>query len=71
LKRVSKVELAWTTKPKTSKTKHPHQNTNKKPQAKKNDRHMFSDWEISHEQMPSRVLFQQPAHYVPEATLQH
>jgi len=35
-----------------------------------NHRHMFSEWEISHEHMASRVLFQQPPHYVPEATLQ-
>ena len=36
-----------------------------------NHRHMFADWEISHDQMASRVLFQQPPHYVTEATLQH
>ena len=32
--------------------------------------HMFSHWEINHEKFASRVLYQLPAHYVPEATLQ-
>jgi len=31
--------------------------------------HMFSHWEINEEKFASRVLYQQPAHYVPEATL--
>ena len=35
-----------------------------------NHRHMFSHWEINHEKFASRVLYQLPAHYVPEATLQ-
>ena len=30
----------------------------------------FSHWEINHEKFASRVLYQLPAHYVPEATLQ-
>ena len=32
-------------------------------------RHMFSYWRIDHGKFASRVLFQRPAHYVPEATL--
>ena len=32
-------------------------------------RHMFSHWEINRIRLASRVLFQRPAHYVPEATL--
>ena len=35
-----------------------------------NHRHMFSHWEINHEKFASRVLYQLPAHYAPEATLQ-
>ena len=35
-----------------------------------NHRHMFSHWAINHEKFASRVLYQLPAHYVPEATLQ-
>ena len=31
---------------------------------------MFSHWAINHEKFASRVLYQLPAHYVPEATLQ-
>ena len=32
-------------------------------------RHMFSHWEINHDKFASRVLFQQPPTYVPDATL--
>ena len=32
-------------------------------------RHMFSHWEINRIRFASRVLFQRPAHYAPEATL--
>ena len=32
-------------------------------------RHMFSHWEINRIRLASRVLFQRPAHYAPEATL--
>ena len=32
-------------------------------------RHMFSHWDIHRGKFASRVLFQRPAHYVPEATL--
>ena len=35
-----------------------------------NHRHMFSHWEINYDKFASRVLYQLPAHYVPEATLQ-
>ena len=35
-----------------------------------NHRHMFSHWLLDHEMLASRVLFQGPARYVPEATLQ-
>ena len=37
-----------------------------------NRRHMFSHWEINYnyEKFVSRVLYQLPAHYAPEATLQ-
>ena len=35
-----------------------------------NHRHMFSHWEISYDKFTSRVLYQLPAHYAPEATLQ-
>jgi len=37
-----------------------------------NRRHMFSHWEINYnyEKFASRVLYQLPAHYAPEATLQ-
>jgi len=31
---------------------------------------MFSQREINHEKFASRVLYQLPAHYVPETTLQ-
>ena len=34
------------------------------------DTKRFSHWEINHEKFASRVLYQLPAHYVPEATLQ-
>ena len=32
-------------------------------------RHMFTHWEVNRIRLASRVLFQRPAHYVPEATL--
>ena len=32
-------------------------------------RHMFTHWEVNRVRLASRVLFQRPAHYVPEATL--
>ena len=32
-------------------------------------RHMFTHWEVNRTRLASRVLFQRPAHYVPEATL--
>ena len=32
-------------------------------------RHMFSHWEINRIRFASRVIFQRPAHYAPEATL--
>ena len=32
-------------------------------------RHMFSHWDINRTRFASRVLFQRPAHYVPEAAL--
>ena len=35
-----------------------------------NHRHMFSHWEVSFDKFTSRVLYQLPAHYAPEATLQ-
>ena len=35
-----------------------------------NRRHMFSHWEINYEKLASRVLYQLPAHYAPEATLE-
>ena len=35
-----------------------------------NHRHMFSHWNINYDKVASRVLYQLPAHYVPEATLQ-
>ena len=31
--------------------------------------HMFTHWEVNRIRLASRVLFQRPAHYVPEATL--
>ena len=31
---------------------------------------MFSHWEITFDKFASRVLYQLPAHYVPEASLQ-
>jgi len=31
---------------------------------------MFSHWDINYDKVASRVLYQLPAHYVPEATLQ-
>ena len=34
-----------------------------------NHRHMFSRWEINYDKFTSRVLYQLPAHYLPEATL--
>ena len=34
-----------------------------------NHRHMFSSWEINYDKFTSRVLYQLPAHYAPEATL--
>ena len=34
-----------------------------------NHRHMFSRWEINYDKFTSRVLYQLPAHYFPEATL--
>ena len=34
-----------------------------------NHRHMFSSWEIHYNKFTSRVLYQLPAHYAPEATL--
>ena len=34
-----------------------------------NHRHMFSRWEINYDKFTSRVLYQLPAHYAPEATL--
>ena len=33
-------------------------------------RHMFTHWEINRAKLASRVLFQRPAHYVPETILQ-
>ena len=32
-------------------------------------RHMFTHWEVNRTKLASRVLFQRPAHYVPEAML--
>ena len=32
-------------------------------------RHMFTHWEVNRTRLASRVLFQRPAYYVPEATL--
>ena len=32
-------------------------------------RHMFTHWEVNRGKLASRVLFQRPAHYLPEATL--
>ena len=32
-------------------------------------RHMFTYWEVNRTKLASRVLFQRPAHYVPEAML--
>ena len=34
-----------------------------------NHRHMFSRLEINYDKFTSRVLYQLPAHYAPEATL--
>ena len=34
-----------------------------------NHRHMFSRWDINYDKFTSRVLYQLPAHYLPEATL--
>ena len=33
-------------------------------------RHMFTHWEVSRGKLASRVLFQRPAHYLPETILQ-
>ena len=33
-----------------------------------NHSHMFSPWEINHDKLTSRVLYQLPAHYLSEAT---
>ena len=32
-------------------------------------RHMFTHWEVNRGKLASRVLFQQPAHYLPETIL--
>ena len=33
-------------------------------------RHMFTHWEVNRGKLASRVLFQRPAHYLPETVLQ-